>query len=268
MVRIMHYFSTNPHRMKRVLAFTTLALGILASSTQAITMIDLVASDMGTAEGALFQRTNFQATGTGLFNPFLDMKHKGSSGTEAAYNSGAWKLDGDNHRNQWNSNLTLASLVSVTIDKIDYYLFSLDANEKGKKNDDNLLSIDKLRIYQSDSADLDPGTSDAELQAGFGNAVWDLGDNWIKINSAIGSAGSGDADLNVFIPTSIFNGKAYVYLFNENGAQGGSYAAHAGFEEWSALTGPPINIVPDSGTTLALLGAAFLALIGLRSRKS
>jgi hypothetical protein len=106
--------------------------------------------------------------------------------------------------------------------------------------------------------------------------------NWVKIDSSRNTplqrtSGSGSSDLTVMIPTHYLDGASdtdYVYFYNLNGAQIGSdndiasvigTGAEAGFEEWSALTGPAT--VPDGGSTLVLLGSALASLGALAGRR-
>lgn len=241
-----------------------------AVSSHAAVMTDLTVATSATINGGLFQTTNFGSTGTGVFDPFLDLEKTGSGSWESAYNSSAWPILGDNHRDTWNSDLRFADLKKVSVSNVEYYLFTLDANEPGGGTDKKLLSIDQIKVYQSSTAALNPGTGNLSA---LGTLIWDMdaginGDSWVKIDSSLGSAGSGDADLNVFIPASLFDStKSFVYFYNQNGAQGGDLSAEAGFEEWSALrvpNGTPNTGggggVPDGGTSLILLGGSLLAL--------
>ena len=64
----------------------------------------------------------------------------------------------------------------------------------------------------------------------------------------------------VLVPTSLFAGALatdFVTFYTLNGAHdaAGDDGSDAGFEEWRALTS-----VPDGGSTLLLLGAAFASL--------
>src|SRR5688572_25422734 len=114
------------------------SIGILLTAgvhvSQAV-VVDLTGGGSGTLNGGLFETTTIQPTGTGIFNPFLDLTHSQNEGPEEAYNSSSWPLDGDNHRDVWNSDLPTADLQAVTVSGISYYLFTLDANETGGGND-------------------------------------------------------------------------------------------------------------------------------------
>lgn len=252
------------------------SIGILLTASVQFSQAVAVEYDLTTAgssatiNNGLFQTTFFTGAGTGNFNPFLDLVHSDKpAGTEGAYNSSAWPLDGDNHRDVWNSDLKTADLQEVDVGGTKYYLFTLDANETGGGNDNKLLSIDQIKIYQSADSGLNPGIANLD---DLGDLVWDMdagaeGDTWVKINSALESAGSGDGDLNLFIPVNLFNKDLeFIYFFNHNGGQEGPLFGHAGFEEWRALTKEdvPVNEVPDGGGTLVSLGVALLGLGSMR----
>ena len=129
-----------------------------------------------------------------------------------------------------------------------YREFKFDANEVGGAG--RLLSLDKLEIWQEESGSLTGFTSAGSAAAGVHYAggpgfagthtdylAYNLdegGDHWIAIDSGL-SSGSGKGDMRVYIPDSYFINDAahrYVTLFSQFGAQGGSYSASGGFEEW------------------------------------
>ena len=89
------------------------------------------------------------------------------------------------------------------------------------------------------------------------------------------SSGNGQADVSIYVPTSVFAGvtDTYLYLYtemglpNRKGGPGQPGDAGGSFEEFSARTGPNVR-VPDGGTTLAMLGLALAGLGGFaRSRR-
>lgn len=129
-----------------------------------------------------------------------------------------------------------------------------------------LLSLDKLEIWQEESGSLTGFTSAGSAAAGvhyasgpgFDGAHTDYlaynldegGDHWIAIDSGLSSE-SGKGDMRVFIPDSYFINDAahrYVTLFSQFGAQGGSYGASSGFEEWGVN-----STSAGSGNTAAFL---------------
>jgi len=84
-----------------------------------------------------------------------------------------------------------------------------------------------------------------------GNLIYTLGQHDILV-PATGS-GSGQGNVDVFIPSNLFVGGSYVVLFAGLGGELGP--TDDGFEEFAALQGHATT-TPDSGSTLMLLGAA------------
>jgi len=255
------------------------AAAILLPASQAFGVeLDLTSPypGSGTINGALYRTIDSQPTGTGVFNPFLSLQ---ASPVEQGYNTssggpGQGFLD-TKRVPQWNHDLHVGDLATITIGTTDYYAFELDANETGNGNANRLLSIDNIRVYTSgtDTAKsvgndlakiaLDSGGLGTLRYAqnplfnstgGFNTA------NTVKIDASRSeggsTSGSGSSDLIVYIPVSNF-GTAdkgdFVYFYNLNGVNQGS---DAGFEEWKAWT----TTVPDGGNSLVLLGSALTAL--------
>lgn len=83
------------------------------------------------------------------------------------------------------------------------------------------------------------------------------------------NSGNGQADVLIFVPTSLFAGvtDTYLYLYTEMGRvhTGGPVNgdAEGSFEEFAALTGPNTR-VPDGGATIALLGLSLLGMTAVR----
>lgn len=264
--------------IKIALAWGTMILS--ATSSLAVT-IDLTSTTTGTIGDVVFTRVDTQPTGTGVFKPFLTLQN---SPTEQGYNTSGADVFNTKRTPQWNHDLTLGDLAVFN----GYYVFELDANEKGKGNIGKLLSIDNIAIYTSSIGSQTTQTFDANgfLQFQNGTLRYTLNspntpgapmDNWVKIDATLGStSGSGSSDLRVFVPTSYFAGALstdFLYFYNLNGVHYGAEigtASEAGFEEWRALTGPntppppPPPSVPDGGTPVALLGGALLAAAGIR----
>ena len=70
--------------------------------------------------------------------------------------------------------------------------------------------------------------------------------------------GSGSGDMFMYVPVADLGTSGFLYLLNQNGA------ANSGFEEWAAQTGP--NSVPDSSSTLILLGIGLMGVAALRHK--
>ena len=70
----------------------------------------------------------------------------------------------------------------------------------------------------------------------------------------------------MYVRADLFNAVAatdYIYFYTLFGRP---HNANAGFEEWSLREAGPTTIVPDGGSTLALVGLA-IAGLGLARRK-
>jgi len=144
------------------------------------------------------------------------------------------------------------------------YQFLLDVNQTGANP---LLSLDALRIFTRSTA-LTSASTLTSLTDALGiqqRYNLDAGDltNSITLNFALNS-GSGSGDMYAYIPTAFFPGALpgdFVYVYSRFGD---SFPANDGFEEWAVRT--PVNPpgVPDSGSTVMLLGAALAAIALIR----
>ena len=195
--------------------------------------------------------------------------------------------DGDFNRALLYSNLLA--------DDDGYFTFLLDINEPNEA-DKSLLRLDELSffistsntlgVYQPGCTSADPLTNTAGSKGCFKSSdndgattakVWDMdldkiiGSLMLDNVNASGKAGSGDYDLQVKLPTYLFDAfvaqygtqDLYVYLENTAGkadnvtdTAGGE--AQAGFEEWAVIEKKP-GQVPVPGTLL-LTGIGLLLL--------
>ena len=278
---------------RRIIPILAVAAGLLPVSNAIGTEINLVTPYPGSGSfasgtspggaGAIYATIDSKPTGTGVFDPFLSYQAKG---IEEGYNSsdggpGQGFLD-TKRVPQWNHDLHVSDLgvVAGPDGKGSFFAFELDANETGNGNINRLLSIDDIRIYTSPT-DTAPSVGDnAALVDNLGklryaqNATLGVTANWVLIDASRAeggsTSGSGSSDMILFVPTSLFAGAAgtdFLYFYTINGVHNpsvtGSESA-AGFEEWRALTGPP---VPDGGSTLLLLGSSLTALGFLAGRR-
>jgi hypothetical protein len=95
---------------------------------------------------------------------------------------------------------------------------------------------------------------------GLGTLIYDLGDNWIKMDNTIFNPGSGTGDMLVTIPAGpAWLPDKYLYLYSEFGQQNSS---NAGFEEW-AIRAPAQ--IPEPATIA--MGLGVLSLLRKRTRK-
>ena len=221
-----------------------------------------------------------QPTGTGVFDPFLSLDANGQTSTGNNYIESAYNSDGhnalylDGHRPSWNTSLRVGDLASISISGTNYFAFILDANEPGGSK--STISVDNIRIYTSATDNTASVGNDLSKLNNLGTLRWAMNDplmtgssfdvaKWIKLDASQeninkgSNGGSGMADMIVYIPKAAFFGASasdYLWFYNLNGVHYSSekgLAAQAGFEEWSAVTGPQAQ-VPDSGTTIFLLG--------------
>jgi len=257
-------------------AIAIAAVAVDAGRAPANYVIDLMSANTApvTYQGAIFAQSSQQPTGTGVFQPFVRIQQ---NGTEAGYNTDARPVEFQTKDdNQWTHSLSLSSLTPVTMGGTQYYQFALDINEQGNTTGAK-LSMDDFQIYLGNSGSL-TGFND-----GFGSnavKVYDIDDGQrqnttVDLNAALNPPGSGVADLNVFVPVSLFTGFGsqfqFVYLYS---SFGNPFPSGAGFEEWSALQGPtspqpppPTGGVPaPGGVVLGLIGIGCLCGRSLRRR--
>jgi len=251
------------------------AAALLPSSARAESLY-LYSSDASvTANGAVFQSTNTQPTGTGVIDPFLTIQR---TGTEQGYNTdGAFQFD--EKRTSYTNALPLNSLQAVTINGVQYYQFLLDINEN-KTDTGRFLSMNEVQVYLGNT-----GSPTAFVKNGDFNGfktpstlVYDLdgaGDKTIELDYSLNS-GSGSGDLFMYIPKASFDaafastGYGFVYLYSAFGDPNGS---DAGFEEWAARKGPnggggnnPVPAPP--GLLLAGMGFGCLLLRRVRTGRA
>jgi hypothetical protein len=258
-------------------AVAVVLLSLFSGQAQANYIIDLThaSAPAVTYQGAIFSQTSLQPAGTGVFDPFVRIQ---MNGTEAGYNTDARPVEFQTKdQNQWTHSLPLNSLSAVTINGTQYYQFTLDINEKGTTTGAK-LSMDQFQIYLGNSGSL------TGFNSGFGSnsvLVYDIdagskNNTTVNLNAKLNPPGSGVADLNVYVPVSLFSAASqysYVYLYSSFGSP---YKSDAGFEEWAALGGasgsnptPPPNSVPaPAGLVLGLIGAGSFLCRGVRRRLS
>jgi hypothetical protein len=198
------------------------------------------------------------ASGTGVFNPFLHIKVTGQSdGIEKGYNTDDLDFQYDQVK-KWTTSLLLSDVpvVSVEIDSTQVAVreFYLDINEPAGGGEE-FLSVDELQFYLAggDSASLvdlhDPGDFPTPFpDLGDEVLVWDLdvpGDFWVNLDFTLGP-GSGKPDMAAYIPDSLFVTTedcsygstacdTYVILYTLMGA---TEPNDGQFEEWNTKVRP------------------------------
>jgi hypothetical protein len=191
------------------------------------------------SNGVIWQIIDTQPVGTGVFEPFLRLQNRG---TESGLNTDAKNVL-DNKDGIWTHSVLWSTVGTVELNGISYYPLTLDINESKSKSG-RYLSLDVLQLFSGTMPD---ATSTDDL-----TQLFDAGDT-VLLNYALNS-GSGEGDLEVFIPTSLFTDPTgYFYLYSEFGGVGKQYkgmdfGASAGFEEWSV--DPPT--VPEPASLLLL----------------
>lgn len=158
-----------------------------------------------------------------------------------------------------------------------FYVFSVDANESNSTP--SYISLDSFAVYTGGTSD--PATLPAATRAALNSEptftnVWDLDeseDNVVLLDNSIGGAGSGSADLLIFIPVTRFAAASdsdLVYIFAEFGNFSNDFNSEAGHENISALNeniaGTITSPIPEpSSLLLTTIGA--LGLLSVRRRK-
>ena len=234
--------------MKKIVVVICVVSCFLSASVTFAGMVDLAVNNSGTviaATGQLttFERFNDPSTGTGVFEPFLRIQHRGM---EKGYNTDGTPEFGTK-KGKWTHSIRLGNIQTVN----NCLEFLLDINESQGRNN-RYLSLDGLKIFLADSPNLD------NYAAGLGTMVYNLADkdhdNWVKMDNTIFGPGSGTGDMRVVIPVNPqWSSDKYLYLYSELGKHNSS---DAGFEEWSVMTS---DAVPEPATlALLALGAALM----------
>ena len=225
-------------------------------------------------------------TGTGTFEPFLRLQGKNDSpfppmetGLNTNYGTprdpvGSHQVPYDDVSSIWTHALTFSQLATVTIPPAvgnpaipagTYYSFTLDFNEPGSAT--RFLSAETFTIYKGTNPLINSITDPnlTKLYTGI------LPASHVLMDYTLASSGSGEADIQVFVPVAAFADAApgdYLYLFNQLGGagtvDGKDFSWTDRFEEWRALLGTP-TVVPIPAAAW-LLGSGLVGLIGLKRR--
>jgi hypothetical protein len=254
------------------LTLAAAAMTVASASVANAEVIDLVNTNSGDANGALYVWVDQQTTGTGVIEPFLRVQ---ADGVEQGYNS---DLSGNKPwdtktGSDWTRDLQFSELVTKTIGSTTYFEFLLDINQN-QGGDNELLSLDQVRIYTRTGAiSSAPDNFSTVGTLRFNSDVGADGDSVVELDFGR-NPGSGAGDMFLYVPTSLFAGVLatdYVYFYS---LFGNSHTANDGFEEW-ALVGTPSPTTDTTTTTpgnvpepgvLLLLGTG-LAVAAQRIRR-
>jgi hypothetical protein len=198
-------------------------------------VIDLTVAEASAAvNGVVMVQADPQPTGVGVIHDFLRVQS--NNGVEHGYNSDARPVQLDEKKDHHTRAVKLSELPAVTAGGFTYRVILLGVNQNQSQP---LISLDELRIYVADGAKL-AGYNAATKQLGGQTARFDLGDNWIKLDSSL-TNGNGSGDMFLYVPenllTSTTSNDPYIYIYSKFGL---NHAANGGFEQWA----------PGEGVTL------------------
>jgi hypothetical protein len=241
-----------------VLAAALGAAGVLFATTPAqAVIVDLINGDSGTINGAQFDFTNSQPTGTGGIDTFLRVQ---ADGTEQGYNTSGTPVPFDDKQGMFTHDVTFAELqtTTVTISGTSYFKLLLDINQSGNGNN-TFLSLDQLQFYTSPT-----GGQTTTTVSSLGTLRYSFSPGDRVDLDASRNPGSGGGDMFAYIPTSAFagaNSTDFVYLFSHFGT---TYESNDGFEEWALVAA-----IPEASTFFPVIGllVAVFASYELRRRK-
>src|SRR5574338_472750 len=237
-----------------MLVFAGTALG-----TSYIDLTTAGASGTDSNGGGWIQGTT--GAGTGNFDPFLTAQTKPSetavnvcddAGCPDEYFDTTGQSSGRTHE-------LLASAIPVVTDPAghtgEYREFSLDSNDTGS---DDWVSVDEVEIYLSTNKNL------ADYPFEGLTPIYELPtDVVVLLRSQALSSGSGQSDLTLLVPNSVFPADCYygsttctqyVFFYTKMGyagtVNGHDFSTNAGFEEWRVSLQPVVNVTKTANVSL------------------
>src|SRR2546423_4608029 len=180
------------------------AIAVLFATTgpAIATPVDLTtAGSSGTVNGALFQQTDPQPTGSGVIDSFVRVST--NADIEQGYNTdGRPTAYDENSSPTFTHSLLLSTIPIATIGGINYMQFLLDINQTGV---DPLLSLDEVQIFLEGVGNL---TVDVATLSTLGTPIYDLdtgANNFVLLNYNL-NTGSGSGDMFIYIPPRLLPG--------------------------------------------------------------
>lgn len=219
-------------------------LTLLPSAHAAV--VDLGSTGSASIAGALFQVGSIHPAGTGVFDPFLTIQN---NPWEQGYNSSSDNFD-TKREPQWNHEIRLSDLQVTTINNTDYFGFAVDVNEPNAANRAG-ISLNGLSLWTSATTQNSSSTNGSGFFNGsLGTLRYDLGANSVLYDDQ--HRGSGESDINIFIPVSYFAGAQandFVYMYQR---WGNTDATQGGFEETRLIAG--ITPIPEMSSFFPIIG--------------
>jgi len=220
------------------------AAAALLSTANAI-VVDLGSNGSGTVNGALFEVGSIHPAGTGVFDPFMTIQN---SPWEQGYNSSTGNFD-TKREPQWNHEIRFSDLQQTTINNVAYFGFAVDVNEPGGSKAG--ISLNGLSLWTSATVQNSTSTdSNGFFNGSLGTLRYDLGGNSVLYDDQ--HSGSGESDINIFVPVSFFAGAQandFVYMYQR---WGNSDFSQGGFEETALIAG--ITPIPELSSFFPIIG--------------